>query len=151
MAELPDAGALAPLIGEWTVTAEFPSPDLPVMHGRTTFEWLLGRRYVLQRTAMDHPEAPSSHCVLVPNTARPGGFVQHYFDSRGVVRLYEMTFDGGGWTLLRTAPDFSPLDFAQRFTATLSGDGDTLPGRWETSTDGNDWQLDFELTCRRAT
>jgi hypothetical protein len=32
----------------------------------------------------------------------------HYFDSRGLARIYEMTLDGGVWTFSRTAPDFSP-------------------------------------------
>jgi hypothetical protein len=66
------------------------------------------------------------------------------------VRLYEMTFDGREWTLLRRTPDFSPLDFAQRFTGTFSEDRDTIAGRWETSPDGTEWRPDFELTYRRT-
>jgi hypothetical protein len=87
--------------------------------------------------------------VIAPDPDRPGGYRQHYFDARGVVRLYEMTFDGREWTLLRRTPDFAPLDFAQRFTGTFSEDGDTIAGRWETSPDGTEWQPDFELTYRR--
>ena len=78
------------------------------------------------------------------------GYVQHYFDSRGVVRLYEMDVDGSEWTLTRVAPDFSPLDFAQRWLGRFSDDGDTIEGRWETSPDGREWELDFTLTYRRA-
>jgi hypothetical protein len=33
--------------------------------------------------------------------------------------------------LLRESADFSPCDFAQRFTATFSGDGDRIDGAWE--------------------
>jgi hypothetical protein len=35
--------------------------------------------------------------------------VQHYFDSRGVARVYDMAFDDGVWMLERYAayPDFS--------------------------------------------
>jgi hypothetical protein len=145
---LPEAGDLAPLIGTWTVEAEFPT--LGVVRGRTTFDWLLGRRFVLERSEAEHPDAPDSHSVLAPDPARPGGFVQHYFDSRGVVRLYEMAFDGRTWTLERRTPDFSPLDFAQRFTADLGDDGDTIAGRWETAPDGEEWRLDFRLTYRRT-
>lgn len=57
-----------------------------------------------------------------------------------------MTFDGRDWTLERHAPDFSPLDFHQRWLATFSAHGNTIQGRWETSPDGRDWELDFELT-----
>ena len=145
-----DAEALEPLIGSWTVEAEFPTPGPLVVRGATTFEWLLARRFVLQRTEIDHPDAPDSHSVLAPDPSRPGGWLQHYFDARGVVRLYEMSFDGRTWTLTRRAPDFSPLDFAQRFTADLAEDGDTLTGGWYTGSGGDDWQLDFRVTYRRA-
>jgi hypothetical protein len=145
--ELPDARDLAPLIGSWTVEAEFPSPGLGVVRGRTTLDWLLGRRFVLQQSEVDHPDVPDSHSVLTPDA---GGYLLHYFDTRGVVRLYEMSFDGRTWTLTRRAPDFSPLDFAQRFTADLNEDGDTLTGAWYIAPDGDDWRLDVRFTYRRA-
>ena len=144
------AEALEALIGFWTVEAEFPTAGPLVLRGRSSFEWLLARRFVLQRTEIDHPDAPDSHSVLAPDPSRPGGWLQHYFDARGVVRLYEMSFDGRTWTLTRRAPDFSPLDFAQRFTAELVDGGDTVTGAWYTASEGEDWRLDFRLTCRRA-
>lgn len=144
----PDAGPLEPLIGSWSVDADFPS--LGVVRGWTSFEWLLGRRFVVQRSGADHPDAPSGHSILAPDANRPGGYLQHYFDSRGVVRLYEMGFDGKTWTLIRRAPDFSPLDFAQRYAGELSDDGDTIAGAWEVAPEGEDWRLDFRLTYRRT-
>ena len=73
------------------------------------------------------------------------------FDSRGVVRVYAMTFGDGAWTLQRTRPDFRPLSFAQRFLGTFTADGNTIDSRWESSQDGGaTWELDFELTFRRA-
>jgi hypothetical protein len=148
-ADLPDAGELEPLVGSWTVEAQFPEPGPGVVRGRVTFEWLLERRFVLQRSETDHPDAPDSSSILAPDPARPNGYRQHYFDSRGVVRLYEMSFDGRTWTLIRRTADFSPLDFAQRFTADLVDGGDTLTGAWYTATEGEDWRLDFQLTYRR--
>ncbi len=44
-----------------------------------------------------------------------------------------MTFDGHTWTLERTKPDFSPLDFHQRFVGSISDDGTTIDGEWRTS------------------
>jgi hypothetical protein len=82
---------------------------------------------------------------LDPNDA----YGQHYFDSRGIARLYAMSFDGREWTLERHAPDFSPLDFRQRWLGTFSADGDRIGGRWETSQDGRGWELDFELFYHR--
>jgi hypothetical protein len=141
-----DASALEPLIGSWDVEAASPRGDWSGT-GRTTFEWLLGRAFVLERSEVDHPDAPDSHAVLAPAT---DGWTQHYFDSRGVVRTYAMTFDGRSWTLLRRTPDFSPLNFSQRYVGTFSEDGDTIDGQWEMSDDGEQWQTDFRLTYRRA-
>ena len=44
------------------------------------------------------------------------------------VRLYAMTFRDGIWTLVRSSPDFTPLDFSQRFTGRFSADGNTISG-----------------------
>jgi hypothetical protein len=52
---------------------------------------------------------------------------------------------------VRHAPDFSPLDFHQRWLGRFSADGDTIGGRWETSPDGRHWELDFELPYHRLT
>jgi hypothetical protein len=141
-----DSSALEQLIGGWDVEAASPRGDWSGT-GRTTFEWLLGRAFVLQRAEVDHPDAPDGLMVLAP---AGGGWVQHYFDSRGVVRRYEMTFDGREWVLLRRTADDSPLHFQQRYTGTFSGDGDTIDGQWEMSDDGEEWRTDFRLTYRRA-
>ena len=56
----------------------------------------------------DVPEAPDG--IAIVGVDRDGeAYTQHYFDSRGVARVYAMTFRDGVWTLLRDAPDFTPL------------------------------------------
>jgi hypothetical protein len=77
-------------------------------------------------------------------------YCQHYFDSRGVARVYAMDFSDGEWTLLRDAPDFTPLDFAQRYTGTFSADGRRIDGYWESAPDGSAWELDFHLSYAKA-
>jgi hypothetical protein len=79
-----------------------------------------------------------------------GEYTQRYYDSRGVVRLYAMTFSDGVWTLTRESPDFSPLDFQQRFTGTFSQDGNIISGAWEKRLNGAGWEHDFDLSYRRA-
>jgi hypothetical protein len=37
----------------------------------------------------------------------------------------------------------------QRWLSTFSADGRTIDGRWETSPDGEEWELDLELSYRR--
>jgi hypothetical protein len=115
--------------------------------GRATFEWSLDGRFLLQRSRMDHPAAPDSLAILALDG---GAYRQHYFDSRGVVRLYAMTLDEGGWTLRRETADFSELGFRQRYTGTFEDGGRTLRGRWERAGAGEAWALDFEVDHTRA-
>src|SRR5687767_526184 len=117
-------------IGEWDVEATFQFPVPDGVEARSTFSWDLGKRYLVQRSTITLPEAPDAVSIIAP-AAEGGGYTQHYFDSRGVVRLYEMTFENGVWTLSRTKPDFSELKFHQRYTGEFSEDGNTIDGRWE--------------------
>ena len=138
---------LEPLIGEWRMETSLPAP--PGTTASTTFEWLLGGAFLLQRAEVSVPEAPDLHAVITPEP--DGGFLQHWFDSRGEVRLYAMTFDDGVWRLSRTAADFTPLDFCQRFEGVLDADGRAIRGRWEISEDdGTTWRTDFDLTYHRV-
>ncbi len=143
---------LAPFIGRWRVQASFAaaSPAETKADDRsasTTFEWALGGRFLMQHAIAPDP-APNSLAIISVDADRET-YVQHYFDSRGVVRVYAMTFTDGVWTLLRESPDFSPLDFSQRFTGTFTHDGDSIAGRWETSRDGSPWERDFDLSYFR--
>jgi hypothetical protein len=138
---------LEAFIGEWFVEADFAG-DQPAPTGRSRFEWALDGQFLLQHTEVPIPGAPDS-LAIVAIDPRTGGYTQHYYDSRGVVRLYAMSFDGGAWTLTREAPDFSPLDFGQRFTGTFSADGNTITGAWEKRFDGGEWEHDFALIYHR--
>jgi hypothetical protein len=148
MHEDPQVARLEPLVGEWRVEAPaFSLPPEVADAARTSFEWALGGAFLLQRISIPVPEAPDALSVIGPDAG--DGYTQHYFDSRGIARVYAMTLEGRDWTLERRSPDFSPLSFHQRWLSTISADGDTIEGRWETSPDGRDWELDFELTYRR--
>ena len=137
---------LEPFIGEWDLEPSFPT--LPGARGRAVFEWALDRRFLVQRTEISVPEAPDSICLMGVDP-RGGALAQHYFDTRGVIRVYAMTFEDGVWTLRREAPDFSDLSFWQRFIGTFSDDN-TIAGRWDSSHDeGATWEKDFDLVYRR--
>ena len=114
------------------------------------FEWALDGRFLVQRTEISIPEAPNSISIIGADP-RGDAYAQHYFDSRGVIRVYAMTFEDGVWTLLRDSPDFSDLSFWQRYTGTFSEDGATIDGHWEMSHDeGATWEKDFDLVYRRV-
>jgi hypothetical protein len=145
---------LTPFIGTWRPEAQFsPAAQNEIVgpdhkSASATFEWTLGGQYLMQRSNAPDP-APDSLAIVSFDTDRET-YVQHYFDSRGVVRVYAMTFSDGVWTLLRESPDFSPLDFSQRFTGTFSDNGDSIIGRWEISRDGSPWERDFDLSYFRV-
>jgi hypothetical protein len=138
---------LAPLVGDWTVTASIAEPGAV---GRASFAWSLDGRFLVQRTTVERSAIPDSLAVIAA-AAEGEGFTQHYFDSRGVVRLYAMAFRKGVWTLLRERPDFSPFEFAQRFVGRLSEDGDAIDGRWDKrALDVSEWDEDFLLHFARS-
>jgi hypothetical protein len=136
---------LEAFVGEWRVDASFPgSPP-----GHTVFEWALNGQYLVQRSETPHP-APDSLTVVSVNPTT-GAYTQHYFDSRGVTRVYAMTLSRGTWTLIRESPDFSPLDFNQRFFGKFAKDGETIKGAWETrKKDSSKWVKDFDLVFSRV-
>ena len=143
---------LAVFVGEWTVEVRFPEGHPanvggPAPEARSVFEWTLGGSYLTQRSEIDHPDAPNSLSIY---SAASDAFIQHYFDSRGVTRVYAMTFTGGVWTLLRESADFSPLNFRQRYVGTFSEDGNRIDGAWEMAQPGSDYEHDFAMNYVRV-
>src|SRR6266568_4171744 len=104
---------LQPFIGEWSLDASFPGAPSTGPLGWSVFAWALGGQYLIERSEVSHPDAPDGLCVIGFDLETKK-YVQHYFDSRGVARIYAMTFNAGNWELLRAAADFTPLDFYQR-------------------------------------
>lgn len=140
-----DLQSLEPLVGEWATEARFP--DGTVIGGVTTFAWLEGGGHLVQRSTTDDPLIPRGVMVLGPwsGSGRDGRIVQHYFDSRGVARVYDVGLEAG---VLRLSRDDD--DFAQRYEGRLDGDGAAIRGAWEMSRDhGATWAHDFELDYLR--
>jgi hypothetical protein len=135
--------ALELLIGDWVTEATHPSLPGVVVRGTTTFEWGSGERFVVWRAANEHPDVPDSVSVLGTFDDEPPAL--HYFDSRGVHRVYDMSITGDVWHLERDAPGF-----AQRFDGRFGADGSTIAGVWQLCRDGTTWADDLEITFRRA-
>jgi hypothetical protein len=119
------------LVGEWSVEAQFPAlANGKAVMARSRFQWALNRQFLLQCTEVPLPEAPDSLSIIsVDQTS--GEYTQHYYDSRGVMRLYAMSLADGVWTLTRESADFTPLNFRQRFVGRFGADGNTISGAWE--------------------
>ncbi len=142
--------ALTPFVGEWRMEPIMPGAPGTDLRARVTFEWMPGGRFLVERWEVPIPEVPDGLAVIGYDHGR-GTYLQHYFDSRGVARVYEMTFLGGVWTLGREKPGFSPLDFRQRWTGTFGPDGRTITGRWEIAHGDAEWETDFGLRYERVT
>ena len=131
------------LVGEWALEGTNPLPGGEPVRGRAAFEWLPGGGFLVQRWSIEPPEFPSGVAVIGVDPTG-GGLLQHYFDSRGVARVYGMTLEDGVWRLWREGEPFD-----QRFIGELTEDGDAFAGRWERSEAGR-WVHDFALTFRRV-
>ena len=143
----PALDQLAPFIGEWdTEITSISSSEDPsaVVRGHSSFAWLESGAFLIQHSEISASEFPRSTAVMGPDE-EAGTYRMLYYDSRGVSRIYRMTFSGGIWTLWRDFPGFS-----QRFHGMFSEDGRTITARWEKSTDGSNWEHDFDLTYTKA-
>jgi len=130
---------LSALIGTWETEATHPALPGVVVPGRTTFEWLAGEQFLIQRASTTHPDFPDSVSVI---GAPDGELTMFYFDSRGVHRIYRMAISGGKLTIWRDHPGFS-----QHFTARVADD--MLAGLWQLSRDGSNWDDDLAVTWRK--
>ena len=153
--------ALAPLerlIGTWTTEATHPAMRSVVVHGTAAIEWLEGGRFQIHRTRTDHPDFPDAIWIVgdmrrdrVDGAARAGdapapapSWQMHYFDSRGVFRVYEAAVDDDAWRWWRDVPGF-----AQRFTGRFADGGDTIVGQSQLREDDVHWTDDLAITYRR--
>jgi hypothetical protein len=141
-----------PLIGAWHGEGELPiDPPLRISVD-ATIEWL--GEFLVFRSVGEPGGAPSSVSVI---GGAPDGEPQpmHYFDARGVKRLFVTSLEGSTWTIWRApGEDWNGPDgpgFNQRFIGEISADGWTIEGRWERGMGdaGDQWELDFRMTYVR--
>jgi len=132
-------------IGSWETEGAHPLLPGEAIRGTSTFEWLEGRRFVIWRSQYEHPRIPDAITII---GVTDGQLSMHYFDERGVYRVYAASLDQGTWRYWRDAP--AP-DFSQRFTGRFGDDGDTITARGELSKDGSTWEDDLALDYRRGT
>src|SRR5262245_12886788 len=118
------------LIGSWATEATHPQFD-GVVPGNTTFEWLDGERFIIDRSQNDHEMLPDPITIIGAPEAGDG-LVMEYFDSRGVRRTYAISLEDGVLRIWRDDPTF-----AQRFSATLGHD--SFGGQWQLARTPGDW------------
>jgi hypothetical protein len=140
------------LIGEWHVEGEIPIEPPMKVSGESKIE-RLGAFVVFSSTA-EPADVPDSLSVI---GGAPDDEPQpmHYFDSRGVKRLFMTAVEGSTWKIWRApGEDWNGPDgpgFNQRFIGEISADGTTIEARWERGMGdaGDEWELDFPITYIR--
>ena len=146
--------ALERLVGEWEM--EMSPEDVVVARAHLVYEWIADGDFLLERSTTeltdDAPQiwrdnAPTSSSVVIGADDYTGRYGYLYADSRGVKRVHQMSIDGDE---IRIWGESGP-EFFQRFVGVFSADGRRIDGRWERSTDGQTWELDFEGTQTRVT
>lgn len=121
-----------------------------VGRGRATFEWIEDGAFVVERSKAEWTDpgwienAPGATQAVIGFDDSTGEVTQLYADDRGVFRIYRGTLTEEAWRLERAAPDFH-----QRFLGVFRDGGATIDGRWESSPDGETWELDFPIAYRR--
>jgi hypothetical protein len=128
--------ALDGLLGTWEFTMHHSALAEPVT-GRQRYERVLDGAFVLQHWTYDHPDFPDAMALLSDDQ-------YHYFDVRGIARVFDLNVEATGWSMIRQDEEFS-----QRYTAQFRG-LDAMDSTGEVSYDiGVTWQPDFTMTYQR--
>lgn len=128
------------VVGRWSMTLEnawFLDPGT-IQHGECVFEWD-GDSFIRMKGEMEGD--PTWNFVFGRSDANDA-WVALYHDPRGTMRVFDMTFDGRDWTLLREDPDMH-----QRWLLTINGD--TITSHPDVLEENGEWRKDFDVTFRR--
>ena len=134
------------LVGAWTTEATHPAFPATTVTGIADVRWLEGERFLIFRSHNEHPDFPDSISII----GDTDGLEWHYFDSRGVHRVYHFRITGDSWEIAREVPADDESAFSQRLTVTFEHDDSTMAGRSKISHDNETWQEDLQITYRRS-
>jgi hypothetical protein len=138
---------LSVFIGEWNIeitSMRLQADKTAVVQGRATFDWIERGAFLIEHSEISSPAFPGAISIIGPDDSAEI-YSMLYFDSRGVSRIYQMSFGDGDWKIWRDFPGFS-----QRFIGTFSEDHKVINAHWEMSSDGSNWELDFNLTYTKV-
>jgi hypothetical protein len=143
---------LDPLVGEWVM--ESSAGGQIVSRARATFGWAEDGAFLVQHVRGEPlgpgeppgPAEPQNNplplVTIFGRDDNSGAFTMLYADARGVFRVYSVLIRGAEWEMWGQAGP----DFHQRFIATFSDDGKVITGAWQRSSDGFDYEVDFDVT-----
>jgi hypothetical protein len=121
----PDLRALDRLVGEWEVSGDY-------VEGTSTFEWMEGGYFLLQRYDFEGPDGQKILGIEVIGHERPFGagpsedIKSRAYSNTGDTLDYVYELEGDTLTIWGGEKG-SPAYYRGNFSA----DGDTLSGRWQ--------------------
>ncbi|MCU7550116.1 hypothetical protein OCK74_13415 [Chitinophagaceae bacterium LB-8] len=134
------------LIGEWETevynTSFLPDQSMK-LKGTVLFEWFEEQTFLIMRSSVEGDGPPKSVAIISQDDTTKQ-YQMLYYDERVVSRIYNMSLEKDTLGLWRDAPKFF-----QRFEGKLSADRKTIKGSWFNSTDGKEWQHDFNIDYQK--
>jgi hypothetical protein len=132
------------LIGEWATTGTHPLLPNTILHGYTSFKWIEGGAFLMWLSEINEENFPAGIAIISSDDAM-GKYFKMYFDERKVSRKYKVSLQGNVIKWWRNAPGFS-----QRYSITITNNGNTIIEKGELSKDGTTWEKDLDLTYTRV-
>ncbi len=138
----PALKSLEVLAGDWEMelssAAFLPDPASSVK-GAVSFEWVQDGAFLVMSMGDQLSGSPNAIWLISRDESNPN-YTVLYYDARNVSRVYAMSFSESLWKMWREAPGFW-----QRYEGTLSKNNKAITAHWEKSSDGINWEHDFDV------
>ena len=140
----PALNGLGQLAGQWITASTHPGVPNKVLAGKASFEWIEGGAFLRWYSEVDEEGFPVGISIFGSDDAT-GALFMLFFDERKVSRKYTVSVEGNLVRWWRHVPGFS-----QRYSWTITDDGNTILGKGELSEDGETWGKDLDQTFTRV-
>ena len=137
------------LIGNWKTkiyNASFLASPSEYIEGKALFEWFEDETFIIMRSEATEKGPPRMVSMINQDDINGQG-VMIYYDSRGVSRIYKMSFANNIWKLWRDAP--AP-GFNQKFEGVVSSNRNIIEASWYIMEDDKTWMHDFSIKYEKA-
>lgn len=140
----PALSELAQLVGQWTTASTHPAVPNKVLAGKASFDWIEGGAFLRWYLEVDEEGFPVGIGIFGSDDTT-GELVMLFFDERKISRKYTVSVEGKMVKWWRKVPGFW-----QRYSWTITDDGNTIIGKGELSEDGQIWENDLDQTFTRV-
>lgn len=140
----PALKALGKLVGEWKSANTHPELPDKVLAGKASFNWIEGGAFLRWYDEVDEEGFPAGIALFGSDDAT-GELFMLTFDERKTSRKYDVSVEDNVVKWWRDAPNF-----LQRYSWTITDDGNTIIGKGELCEDGKTWKNDLDQTFTRV-